>query len=105
MSMSPAQVTNRLVLSARAIIADHWPRAATPDLCPICHWPWPCDPTKVAYTFLRLVGQGGWVPRHARTGAREPHAEGPGVHSPGPSALLAGTQPPDTSPAATGSWS
>lgn len=62
MSLSPAQVTNRVILSARLIITDHWPRADKRDWCPICHYDWPCYPTRDAYAYLTAVGQQLWVP-------------------------------------------
>lgn len=65
MSLSPAQTVNRLILSARVIITDHWPRDGKPDWCPICHYVWPCTPTRDAYAYLRVVGQESWLPSRA----------------------------------------
>ncbi|MEU5945158.1 hypothetical protein ABZ793_06295 [Micromonospora sp. NPDC047465] len=64
--LSLAQIRNRLILDARVIITDHWPRAGVRDWCPICHHTWPCEPTQVAYAYLTLVGRGRWIPPHDR---------------------------------------
>ncbi|SBT63905.1 hypothetical protein GA0070622_0873 [Micromonospora sediminicola] len=64
MSLSVEQIRNRLVLDARVIITDHWPRPGKADWCPICRWQWPCEPTQVAYAYLSLVGRGRWIPPH-----------------------------------------
>ena len=60
------QVRNRLILAARMIITDHWPRPGRRDWCPICHCPWRCEPTVIAYAYLRMVGQQAWIPPHVR---------------------------------------
>ncbi len=64
--LSAAQVRNRLILSARVIITDHWPPRRRPDWCPICRWRWPCEATRAAYVYLNAVGRGRWVPPHDR---------------------------------------
>lgn len=69
MSLSPAQTVNRLILSARLIVTDHWPRNGAPGRCPICHHAWPCYPTERAYAYLWVVGEGLWVPRRTRAAA------------------------------------
>lgn len=58
-SLSTVQLRNRMVLSARRIITEHWPRV---DRCPICGSGWPCPPTDTAYGYLTSVGQGNWAP-------------------------------------------
>lgn len=64
MGLSLEQIRNRLILSARVIITDHWPRADRRDFCPICRCDWMCAPTVTAYAYLRLVGRGRWIPPH-----------------------------------------
>lgn len=64
-SLSTVQLRNRMILSARRIIAEHWPRV---DRCPICGSGWPCPPTDTAYGYLATVGQDNWAPpQHARS--------------------------------------
>ncbi|WP_025618913.1 hypothetical protein [Salinispora cortesiana] len=58
-SLSTVQLRNRMILSARRIITEHWPRI---DRCPICRSAWPCPPTETAYDYLATVGQGNWAP-------------------------------------------
>ncbi|WP_027645095.1 hypothetical protein [Salinispora oceanensis] len=58
-SLSAAQLRARMILSARRIITEHWPRV---DRCPICRSAWPCPPTETAYDYLGSVGQGNWAP-------------------------------------------
>lgn len=57
--LSAVQLRNRMILSARRIVAEHWPRV---DRCPICGYGWPCPPTETAYRYLGSVGQGNWAP-------------------------------------------
>ncbi|MEV6798559.1 hypothetical protein AB0M91_09445 [Micromonospora rifamycinica] len=64
--MSVAQVRNRLILDARVIITDHWPTSRTRDVCPVCRCPWMCQPTRIAYAYLEVVGRGRWIPPHER---------------------------------------
>ncbi|WP_026274793.1 hypothetical protein [Salinispora tropica] len=64
--LSAVQLRNRMILSARRIIVEHWPRV---DQCPVCGCGWPCRPTSTAYDYLTSVGQGCWVPS-ARSRAR-----------------------------------
>lgn len=56
---STVQLRNRMILSARRIITEHWPRV---DRCSICGSAWPCPPTKTAYDYLATVGQATWAP-------------------------------------------
>ncbi|MCN0155170.1 hypothetical protein [Salinispora arenicola] len=65
--LSPAQLRNRMILSARRIITEHWPRV---DRCPICGSGWPCTATVYAYDYLGSVGQGDWVPPEQVRGQR-----------------------------------
>lgn len=57
--LSAVQLRNRMILSARRIITEHWPRV---DRCPVCGSGWPCTATVYAYEYLTSVGQGSWVP-------------------------------------------
>lgn len=57
--LSAGQLRNRMLLSARRIITEHWPRV---DRCPVCGCGWPCPPTETAYDYLASVGQGCWAP-------------------------------------------
>lgn len=66
--MTVRWVYNRLVLDARVIITDHWPRPGKPDWCPVCHHAWMCEPTRVAYAYLKSVGKGRWIPPHLGDG-------------------------------------
>ncbi|WP_080640473.1 hypothetical protein [Salinispora arenicola] len=62
--LSAAQLRNRMILSARRIISEHWPRV---DRCRVCGCGWPCPPTVYAYEYLASVGQGDWAPpEHVR---------------------------------------
>ncbi|MER6591255.1 hypothetical protein ABT214_05260 [Micromonospora purpureochromogenes] len=61
MSLSPAQVRNRLVLAARIIITDHWARAGR---CPICRMPL-CQAILTEYEYLEMVGERPYVPHDA----------------------------------------
>ncbi|WP_025620330.1 hypothetical protein [Salinispora cortesiana] len=65
-SLSTVQLRNRMILSARRIITEHWPRV---DRCPICGSGWPCPPTETAYGYLATLGQDGWAPPQ-RAGSR-----------------------------------
>ncbi|WP_028183146.1 hypothetical protein [Salinispora arenicola] len=65
--LSPAQLRNRMIVSARRIIVEHWPRV---DRCPVCGTGWPCTPTGYAYAFLGSVGQANWVPPEQVLGRR-----------------------------------
>ncbi|TQL36945.1 hypothetical protein [Salinispora arenicola] len=65
--LSPAQLRNRMIVSARRIIGEHWPRV---DRCPVCGCGWPCPPTDTAYDYLTSVGQGNWVPPQRAGGRR-----------------------------------
>ncbi|WP_026185014.1 hypothetical protein [Salinispora vitiensis] len=65
-SLSAVQLRNRMIVSARRIITEHWPRV---DRCPVCGCGWPCPPTDTAYDYLTSVGQGNWAPP-GRTGSR-----------------------------------
>ncbi|NYT96339.1 hypothetical protein [Salinispora sp. H7-4] len=65
-SLSTVQLRNRMIVSARRIITEHWPRV---DRCPICGSAWPCPPTETAYGYLTSVGQGNWAPPQ-RAGSR-----------------------------------
>ncbi|MEU8023705.1 hypothetical protein AB0B88_15970 [Micromonospora haikouensis] len=76
--MSVEQVRNRLILAARVIITDHWPRPARPDWCPICHCDWQCFPTVTAYAYLRDVGRGRWIPPHISHREHRDGQPGPG---------------------------
>ncbi|NIL65018.1 hypothetical protein [Salinispora arenicola] len=58
--LSPAQLRNRMIVSARRIIVEHWPRVDR--RCTVCGTGWPCTPTAYAYEFLGSVGQGSWMP-------------------------------------------
>ncbi|WP_018221672.1 hypothetical protein [Salinispora pacifica] len=62
-SLSTVQLRNRMILPARRIITEHWPRV---DRCPICRSAWPCPPTETAYDYLATLGQGGWAPPEPR---------------------------------------
>lgn len=64
--LSPAQIRNRMILSARVIITDHWPRPGKRDWCPICHCKWMCQATLDAYAYLREVDQHRYVPPQMR---------------------------------------
>ncbi len=64
--LSTAQLRARMILSARRIIREHWPRV---DRCPVCGSGWPCRPTETAYDYLATVGQGNWAPPQ-RAGSR-----------------------------------
>ncbi|WP_018587079.1 hypothetical protein [Salinispora arenicola] len=57
--LSPAQLRNRMIVSARRIIVEHWPRV---DRCTVCGTGWPCTPTVYAYEYLTSAGQGDWAP-------------------------------------------
>ncbi|WP_018582865.1 hypothetical protein [Salinispora arenicola] len=65
--LSAAQLRNRMIVSARRIIVEHWPRV---DRCPVCGSTWPCPPTETAYDYLGSVGQGDWVPPEHVLGRR-----------------------------------
>ncbi|SCL17750.1 hypothetical protein GA0070616_1350 [Micromonospora nigra] len=64
MNLTPQQVQNRLVIAAKVIITDHWPRPNRRDWCPICHCQWMCQATTTAYGYLRSVGRSRYVPPH-----------------------------------------
>ncbi|MDM4721425.1 hypothetical protein QTQ03_18135 [Micromonospora sp. WMMA1363] len=66
MDLTAVQVRNRMVLSARLIITDHWPRVGRSGWCPVCRYRWPCSATSTAYAYLTVVGQGLWVPSDRR---------------------------------------
>ena len=65
--LSPAQLRNRMIVSARRIIVEHCPRVY---LCPVCGSTWPCTPTGYAYDYLASVGQGDWAPPEQVLGRR-----------------------------------
>lgn len=50
--LSHAQVRNRLILSARMIVRDHWPVG---DGCPVCKVA-NCWPLRVGCAYLDAVG-------------------------------------------------
>lgn len=52
-NLSPAQVRNRLILAARRIVAEHWPRQD--DRCPVCRIP-NCRALTVATDYLNSTG-------------------------------------------------
>jgi hypothetical protein len=51
-NLSAAQVRNRLILTARCIVAEHWPGAD--GLCPICRTP-DCLALATACAYLNAV--------------------------------------------------
>lgn len=60
--LSAAQLRNRLILTARWIVADHWPRSD--DRCPICRVP-NCEVITVARDYLDAI-KDRYVPPHVR---------------------------------------
>lgn len=52
LTLTPAQVRNRLIIAARHIVADHWPRPG--GRCPVCRVA-DCDALRTALTYLMEV--------------------------------------------------
>jgi hypothetical protein len=51
--LSSAQIRNRLVLSARHIVFDHWPDDS--GRCPVCRTPESCEALTHALRYLECV--------------------------------------------------